>query len=87
MTDGTERGGAERHGWSAARIAICLYPFGAGAMAVNMFFLSLMGHRIGLPVLSVNWSIGLGCLFGIPATWVFARHIRALMDRADMGPG
>lgn len=74
-----------RQGWSAFRIAIALYPFGAGAMAVNVFFASLIGSWAGLPVLSTSWSIVVGCVIGWPATFAFARHVRDLMDEAD-GP-
>ncbi|SHF21726.1 hypothetical protein SAMN05444273_104333 [Litoreibacter ascidiaceicola] len=70
-------------GWSVARIAVVLYPFGAGAMAVNVFFASLIFSWIGGPVLTAFWSISIGCVIGIPATWYFARHIRYLMDTAD----
>jgi len=72
-----------RAGWSTGRIAFALYPFGAGAAAVNVFFASLIGSWIGGPVASTAWSIGLGCVIGLPATWAFARHIRNLMDLAD----
>lgn len=72
-----------RAGWSARRIAIALYPFGAGAMAVNVFFASLIGSWVGLPVLSTGWSILVGAVLGAPATMLFARHIRSLMDQAD----
>jgi divalent metal cation (Fe/Co/Zn/Cd) transporter len=70
-------------GWSTRTIALVLYPFAAGAMATNVFFASLIGSWVGLPVLSSLWSVGLGALIGIPATWAFARHIRALMDQAE----
>ena len=70
-------------GWSTMQIALALYPFGAGAAAVNVFFASLILSWVGAPVASVAWSIGLGCLIGVPATWYFARHIRHLMDVAD----
>ncbi|TFL17260.1 NnrT protein [Jannaschia formosa] len=72
-----------RRGWDVPRIALALYPFGAGAMAVNVFFASLIGSWVGLPVLSTSWSIALGALIGLPATWAFAGHIRALMDEAE----
>lgn len=72
-----------QRGWSARTIAIVLYPFGAGAMAVNVFFASLLANWVGLPVLSTTVAIMIGCLIGIPATWFFARHIRALMDKAE----
>ncbi|WP_299723437.1 NnrT protein [uncultured Tateyamaria sp.] len=74
-----------RAGWSTRRIALTLYPFGAGAAAVNVFFASLILSWIGGPVLSTNLSIALGCIIGLPATWYFARHIRQLMDVADGG--
>ncbi|MBO9400164.1 NnrT protein [Shimia sp. R9_3] len=70
-------------GWSTQRIALALYPFGAGAAAVNVFFLSLIFSWVGGPVVSTGLSILLGALIGAPATWYFARHIRHLMDVAD----
>lgn len=68
-------------GWSVTRIAAVLYPFGAGAMAANVFFASLLGSWVGLPVLPVSWSILVGALIGLPATWAFACHIRRLIDK------
>lgn len=73
----------KRAGWSTGLIACALYPFGAGAAAVNVFFASLIFSWLGGPVATTAWSIGLGCLIGLPATWYFARHIRHLMDEAD----
>jgi len=70
-------------GWPTATIALVLYPFGAGAAAVNVFFATLIGSWAGLPVLSPVTSIWIGAILGIPATWAFARHIRHLMDKAD----
>jgi len=72
-----------RAGWSTGRIACVLFPFGAGAAAVNVFFASLIFSWVGGPIASTAWSIGLGCVVGLPATWAFARHIRNLMDLAD----
>ena len=72
-------------GWSTPKIALALYPFGAGAMAVNVFFASLILSWLGGPVATLAWSLGLGCLIGAPATWYFARHIRHLMTVADKG--
>lgn len=72
-----------RKGWSTAQIALVLYPFGAGAAAVNVFFGALIFTWIGGPVIATGCSIALGCVIGGPATWVFARHLRHLMDEAD----
>ncbi|SLN21934.1 hypothetical protein PSA7680_00844 [Pseudoruegeria aquimaris] len=66
-----------------ARLTLALYPFGAGAMAVNVFFASLLGSWIGLPVLSTTASILLGALIAVPATLWFARHMLTLAARAD----
>ncbi len=73
-------------GWSTRKIAVALYPFGAGAAAVNVFFASLIFSWVGGPVASITWSIGLGCVIGLPATWYFAQHIRHLMTVADKDP-
>lgn len=71
--------------WSTPKIALVLYPFGAGAAAVNVFFAALIFSWIGGPILSTSLSILIGSLLGIPATWYFAKHIRHLMDVADKG--
>lgn len=72
-----------RRGWGTRRIALALYPFGAGAAAINLFFASLVLSWWGLRVLTPLESVAGGLLLGAPATWAFARHIRSLMDRAD----
>lgn len=76
-----------RQGWSTRKIALALYPLGAGAAAVNAFFASLIFSWIGGPILSTARSIGLGCLIGAPATWLFARHIHHLIETADKTTG
>lgn len=73
----------KRTGWSIAKITLFLYPFGAGAMAVNVFFASLIGSWIGGQVLTPLWSTLLGLIIGLPATIAFAWHIRNLMDQSD----
>ncbi len=70
-------------GWTKGQITLVLYPFGAGAMAVNVFFASLIWSWAGLPVLTTWWSILIGAVIGLPVTYVFSGHIRRLMDHAD----
>lgn len=69
--------------WPVWKLALLLYPFAAGAVAVNLFMLSLMASLVGLaplaPIIAVKWSIGLG----IPAAWASGRWARHLMDQAD----
>ena len=72
-----------RQGWGIGKITAVLYPFGAGAMGINLFFAGLIASWMGWPVISPVWSAIGGAVLGLPATWVFARHIKTLMDRAD----
>ena len=67
-------------GW---RLLAAIYPFAAGAAAVNLFFLSLILSWVGLPALTPGLSVVGGLVLGAPAAWTFARHIRRLMARAD----
>lgn len=69
-------------GW---RLLAAVYPFAAGAAAVNLFFLSLILSWIGLPVLAPVWAVAGGLALGIPAAAAFARHIRRLMAEAEDG--
>lgn len=69
-----------RPGWM---LVAGIYPFAAGAAAVNLFFLSLIMSWIGWPVLSPVASLVGGLVLGVPAAWAFARHIRRLMAQAD----
>ncbi len=68
---------------SLLRLTMILYPFGAGAMAVNVFFASLIWSWLGWPVLTPVQSILGGAVLGVPATWAFARHIWQLMESID----
>ncbi|NSY40602.1 NnrT protein [Leisingera sp. ANG59] len=67
------------------RLLVALYPFGAGAAAVNIFFASLIASWIGWRVLSPYESVAWGLLLGVPATYAFARHIERLKRRAGGG--
>lgn len=67
------------------RLTLILYPFGLGAMAVNLFFATLIGSWIGLPVLAPWQAVLGGTILGLPASWLFAGHIIRLMARADLG--
>ncbi|AHD01710.1 hypothetical protein [Leisingera methylohalidivorans] len=67
------------------RLLAALYPFGAGAAAVNLFFASLIGSWIGWRVLSPYEAAAWGLLLGVPATIAFACHVARLMQQADRG--
>ena len=69
--------------WSVWRIMLVLFPFGYGAMALNVFFASLIGSWLGWPVLGLWPSLIIGAVLALPATYWFARHIKFLMHKAD----
>ncbi|MBP7002983.1 NnrT protein [Amaricoccus sp.] len=69
-------------GW---RLVAAVYPFAAGAAAVNLFFLSLILSWVGAPVLTPWLSVLGGVILGVPAAVAFARHLRRLMAKADGG--
>ncbi|WP_210528210.1 NnrT protein [Rubellimicrobium arenae] len=60
-----------------------LYPFAAGAMALNVYFVSLLLSWIGWAVLSPLNAGALGLVLGLPAAWAYARHLTRLMAEAD----
>ena len=65
------------------KLFLALYPFGAGAMGVNLYFASLIGSWLGWTVLTPWQSAVGGLVIGVPATWAFARHIVRLMRQAE----
>ncbi|PCJ07770.1 MAG: NnrT protein [Rhodobacteraceae bacterium] len=67
--------------WSRPKLTLVLYPFGAGAAAVNVFFASLITSWLGWPVLSPLVSIAIGMVLGLPLTYAFACHIQRLMQQ------
>ncbi len=69
-------------GWSIGRITLVLYPFGAGAMALNVYFASLILSWLGVAVIPPVTAILIALPLGLPTTWMFARHIKKLMRQS-----
>lgn len=69
--------------WPVWKLSILLYPFAAGAVAINLFLLSLLGQTIGLSAISPNASVIGGVILGVPAAWASGKWARHLMDEAD----
>jgi len=67
----------------ALRLAAALYPFGWGAAAINLFFLSLIWSWAGGPVLSPSASVAGGAVLGVPMALAFARHFDRVMREID----
>ena len=68
--------------WPVWRLALLLYVFAAGAVAINLFMLGLMGQALGLAALSPVATLALSVPLGIPAAWLAGRWVRSLLDQA-----
>ena len=71
--------------WPAWKLGLLLYPFSAGAVAINLFLLGLMAQVVGWEALSPRMSLWGGAILGVPATYWAGAWVRRLIDRAD-GP-
>ena len=69
--------------WPVWKITAVLYPLGAGAVAVNFFFLGLLLQTLNVTAFSPWFSVGIGVIGGVPFTWLFARHIHTLIAQAE----
>jgi len=69
--------------WSLRRLSLVIYPFMVGAMAINLFMLSLIWALVGLPVLTPYQALAGGALIAIPVSYAFARQVRKLIAQAD----
>ena len=65
------------------KLGAILWPFVAGAVAINLFLLGLILHSPGwgaiAPVTAVIWALPLS----LPATWAAARWTRSLIREAE----
>ena len=80
---GGARDGGQGRPWPVWKLALLLYPFAAGAVAINLFLIGLMTQAIGLRALSPLESTIGGIVLGIPATWLAGRWVRGLIDEAE----
>ena len=69
-----------RPGW---RLVAGLYPFAAGAMMLNIFFVSLLLGWVGIPIIAPMTAVWLSIPLGLPPAWLYARHLTHLMAKAD----
>ena len=69
--------------WPVLTLAALLYPLAAGAVAINVFMLALMGRVVGLAEISPVTSVIVGMVLGVPAAWAAGAWVRRLMDIAD----
>lgn len=65
------------------RLTLILYPFAAAAVAINLFLLFLMLQAVGVSALSPHDALLAAVPLGLPAAWLAARWVRALIDEAE----
>jgi len=65
------------------KLGAILWPFVAGAVAINVFLFGLILRSAGwpsiAPVAAVLWALPLS----LPATWAAARWVRSLIREAE----
>ena len=84
---GQTPGGAAPPGpWPVWKLAVLLYVFAAGAVAINLFMLGLMFQSFGLPALSPVMALILAGPLGLPAAWAAGRWVHGLLREAEGPP-
>lgn len=64
-------------------LAIVLYPFTWGAVAINLFMFSLIGRAIGLPSFAPTQAVLTAAIISVPLNYLALRWIRRLLDEAE----
>ena len=65
------------------RLALLFSPFVWAAVAINLFLGGLIAASVGWPNLSPTTAMALAVPLAIPASWLAARWIAGLIDRAE----
>lgn len=60
-----------------------LYPFAAGAMALNLYMASLVMGWVGWPIITPLTAAWASLPLGLPPAWIYARHLARLMAEVD----
>jgi len=71
------------HRWPVWKLALLLYVFAAGAVAINLFMLGLLMQALGFAALSPVAALVLSGPLGVPAAWAAGAWVRHLLDAAE----
>jgi len=69
--------------WPVWKLALLLYVFAAGAVAINLFMLGLLMQALGFTALTPVTALALSIPLGLPAAWAAGRWLRHLLDEAE----
>ena len=65
------------------RLALLLSPFVWAAVAINLFLLGLISASAGWRNISPMWSMAMAVPLAVPASWLAARWVAGLIDKAE----
>ena len=69
--------------WPVWKLAVLLYVFAAGAVAINLFMLGLLSQWVGLAAMSPVTVLKVAIVLGVPAAWAAGRWVRHLLEQAQ----
>lgn len=68
---------------TSLKLKLILYPFVAGAVAINLFMLFLLFQAVGLVAMSPMTALILSIPLGVPATYLTAHWVQGLIDEGE----
>lgn len=80
---GEKEGFMARRTLKIDRLAMVLYPFVWGAVAINLFMLSLGWQAVGWQAFSPYLAMLIAFPLAVPATWLCTRWVRGLIAEAE----
>ncbi|MFT3691438.1 hypothetical protein [Paenirhodobacter sp.] len=69
--------------WPVWKLAVLLYVFAAGAVAINLFMLGLLSQAVGFTALSPQAAVAASVPLGLPAAWAAGLWVRHLLDEGQ----
>ncbi|MDO5606138.1 MAG: hypothetical protein Q4G25_13350 [Paracoccus sp. (in: a-proteobacteria)] len=68
--------------WPLWRLGLLLYPFTVMAVWINLFMAGLLLTWVDMQNIPASRALFLALFVGLPVTWLAARWLRRLLDRA-----
>jgi hypothetical protein len=69
--------------WPVWKLALLLYVFATGALAINLFMLGLLMQAVGFDALSPVTTLAVSVPLGLPCAWAAGVWVHRLIAKAD----
>lgn len=69
--------------WPVWKLALLLYVFATGAVAINLFMLGLLAQALGFAALSPVAALLVSLPLGVPAAWAAGAWVHRLIAEAE----